>query len=294
MLAEEEYVDGLPGGMVDTQATSSGNRSIGFIAGPTNHPCMKCVYGILFLIVLVLACGCTGVSPGNSSSVQTPAATITPAVSANGTVLADLSSARPNASLALGPGAVVLSFQADEAQAMTFSLMEGAGTSYGEMEDLVMTGPYNGSLVFGPPDTAEYQLHITGNGTWSAVLTRPDSANPISVPVNLTGNGAAVSPYLTLEKGEYIFARDETGLSSPLYELRFANGSVVMNANNTCVLPCLGEDSPHPFVIMAIPANGSYLMSAIPRDSPYSWNVSISAVPEIPQRGPGPALRQET
>jgi hypothetical protein len=234
------------------------------------------------------------VSPGNSSSVQTPAATIAPAAPANGTGLADLSRVRPNASLTLSPGAVVLSFRAEGAQPMTFSLMEGAGTSYGEIEDLVMTGPYNGSLVFGPPDTAEYQLNITGNGTWSAVLTRPDSASPLSAPVNLTGNGAAVSPYLTLEKGEYIFARDETGLSSPLYEFRYANGSVVMNTNNTCVLPCLGEGSPHPFVIIEIPANGSYLMSAIPRDSPHPWNVSISAVPEIPQMGPGPALRQET
>lgn len=275
-------------------AAATGNRSIGFIAGPANPPCMKCVYGILFLVVLVLACGCTGVSPGNSSSVQTPASTIAPAAPANGTVLSELSSARPNASLTLGPGAVVLSFRAEGAQAMTFSFMEGAGTSYGEMVDLVMTGPYNGSLVFGPPDTAEYQLNITGNGTWSAVLTRPDSANPLGAPVNLTGDGAAVSPYLTLEKGEYIFARDETGLSSPLFEFRYANGSVVMNANNTCVLPCLGEGSPHPFVIMEIPANGSYLMSAIPRASPHLWNVSISAVPKIPQMGPGPVESQQT
>ncbi|MEN6394935.1 MAG: hypothetical protein ABFC78_00430, partial [Methanoregula sp.] len=208
---------------------------------------MKCVYGIFFLVVLVLACGCTNVSPEKSTPVQTvsvPAATTAPAT---GTVLAELSSARPNTSLSLKPGAVVLSFTADGAQAMTFSFTEGAGTTYGEMEDLVMTGPYNGSLVFGPPDTAGYQLNITGNGTWTAELTRPDSANPISIPVNLSGDGAAVSPYFALEKGEYIFSRGETGFSSPLYELRYANGSFVMNANNTCVLPCLGEASPNPF-----------------------------------------------
>jgi len=255
---------------------------------------MKCAYGILFLIVLVLVCGCTGVSPGNSSSVQTPVATIAPAAPANSSVLTELSRARPNSSLVLEPGAVVLSFQADGAQAMTFSLMEGTGTSYGEMEDLVMTGPYAGSLVFGPPDTAEYQLNITGNGTWTAQLSRPDTTRPLSAPVNLTGSGAAVSPAFVLEKGEYIFARDETGLASPLYELRFANGSVVMDANNTCVLPCIGEASPHPFVIMEIPKSGSYLLGAIPRTSPHPWNVTISAVPAVPQMGPGPALPKDT
>jgi hypothetical protein len=172
--------------------------------------------------------------------------------------------------------------------------MEGTGTSYGEMADLVMTGPFNGSLAFGPPDTAEYQLNITGSGTWSAVLSRPDSTHPLSVPVNLSGDGAAVSPYLALEKGEYIFSRDETGLSSPLYELRYANGSVVMDANNTCVLPCLGEDSPHPFVILEIPTNGSYFLNVIPSSNPHAWNVSLIAVPEILPMGPGPVVPRET
>jgi len=254
---------------------------------------MKFVYGILFLAVLVLACGCTTVPTDNSTSVPAPSATITAGTSANGTVLAELSSARPNASVMLEPGAVVLTFHTDGAEAMTFSFTEGAGTNYGEADDLVTTGPYTGSLVFGPPDTAEYQLNITGNGTWTAELTRPDSTHPLSIPVNLTGSGAAVSPYFALEKGEYIFARDETGFSSPLYELRYANGSVVMNANNTCVLPCIGEGSAHPFVIIEIPENGSYLLGAIPRSSPHPWNVTISAVPAVPQMGPGPVVSQQ-
>lgn len=247
---------------------------------------MKFVCGILFLILLVLACGCT--------MAPAPSATITAGTSTDGTVLAELSSARPNASVALEPGAVVLSFTTDGAQAMAFSFTEGAGTNYGEADDLVTTGPYTGSLVFGPPDSAEYLLNITGNGTWTAELTRPDSTHPLSIPVNLTGSGAAVSPYFALEKGEYIFARDETGFSSPLYELRYANGSVVMDANNTCVLPCIGEGSTHPFVIITIPENGSYLLGAIPRSSPHPWNVTISAVPVVPQMGPGPVVSQQT
>ncbi|WP_292370899.1 hypothetical protein [Methanoregula sp. UBA64] len=256
---------------------------------------MKCVYGIVILIVLVLASGCTGSTSEKDTAVQTasaPAVTTVTGTPVTGTPLAELSRARPNASVKLEHGAVVLTFTADGPQAMTFGITEGAETIYGESDDLVMTGPYTGSLVFGPPDTAEYQLNITGNGTWTAELTRPDTTRPLSVPVNLTGTGAEVSPAFVLEKGEYIFARDEVGLASPLYELRYANGSVVMDANNTCVLPCLGEGSMHPFAIMAIPVNGSYLVSAIPRSSPHPWNVTISAVPAVPQMGPGPALPQ--
>jgi hypothetical protein len=177
---------------------------------------------------------------------------------------------------------------------MTFGITEGNGTLYGESEELLISAPYNGSVVFGPPDTAEYQVSVTGNGTWTARLTRPDIAHPLSVPVNLSGNGAEVSPALALENGGYIFSRDETGLSSPLYELRYANGSLVMNADNTCVLPCLGMDSPHPFVIITIPETGSYLLGVVPRDSPHPWNVSISTVPAIPSMGPGPALPGST
>jgi hypothetical protein len=254
---------------------------------------MKCIYAFLFLIVLILACGCTGTAPEKITTVQTtPASTATtaPAISSTGTVLAELSSARPNTSLALESGAVVLSFQADGPQFVSFTIMEGNGTTYSEMEELAMTGPYAGSVIFGPPDTAEYEVNVTSNGTWTARLIRPDSTHPISAPVNLSGGGAAVSRFFALEKGEYIFSRDETGLSSPLYELRFANGSYVMNVDNTCVLPCMGMDSPHPFAIIAIPETGTYVLNVVSRDSPHPWNVSISEAPAIPAMGPGPAM----
>ena len=143
---------------------------------------MKFVYGILFLAVLVLACGCT--------TVPAPSATITAGTSANGTVLAELSSARPNASVALEPGAVVLTFHTDRAESMAFSFTEGTGTSYGEADDLVTTGPYTGSLVFGPPDSAEYQLNITGNDTWELTLTAsaPSRCSPTSNPASTTAS----------------------------------------------------------------------------------------------------------
>jgi hypothetical protein len=254
---------------------------------------MKCLLGFFLLIVLILVCGCTGVSPDTTAPVQTPAvsaAGTAPASSATGTALAELSSAQPNASLALEAGALILSFQADGPQFMSFTITEGNGTMYSEMEELVMTGPYAGSVIFGPPDTAEYVVNITSNGTWTARLIRPDVTHALSAPVNLSGDGATVSPLLALEKGEYIFSRDETGLASPLYEFRFANGSVVMNADNACVLPCIGMDSPHPFVIIAIPETGTYVLNVISRDSPHPWNASISEAPAILPMGPGPVM----
>jgi hypothetical protein len=257
---------------------------------------MKCIYGIFFLIALVLASGCASTSLENSAPA-TPAPTATmavPAASEAGPALAELSDARPNTSLPLEAGAIVFSFRADGAQKMAVSLTEGNGTSYGEMAELVMTGPFAGSLVFGPPDTAEYRFSVTGSGAWTGQLSRPDCTNPLSAPVNLSGDGAEVAPCFTLEKGSYIFNREETGFSSPVFELRYANGSMVMNATNTCVLPCLGPGSPHPFAIMEIPEDGSYFLGVIPRDNPHPWNVSISAVPAIPEMGPGPVILPDT
>jgi hypothetical protein len=45
---------------------------------------------------------------------------------------------------------------------------------------------------------------------------------------------------------------------------------------------------------MEIPEDGSYLLGVIPRESPCAWNVSISAVPAIPQMGPGPVILKNT
>jgi hypothetical protein len=254
---------------------------------------MKCAYGILLLVVFLLACGCTGTPPEMPASVQTMpdiAATVSPAVPATGAVLAELSDVRPNATLALQPGTVLVSFRAEDAQKMTFGFTNGG--DYAEMSEIEVTGPYAGTLAFGPPDAGGYQLNITGSGRWTATAALPDAAAHLAVPVNLSGSGTAVSPVFALEAGEYIFARNETGLSSPLYELRFANGSYLMDANNTCVQPCLGMDSAHSFTFIEIPESGEYFLSVLPRSSPHPWNVTISAVPVILPLGPGPVILQ--
>ena len=256
---------------------------------------MKCAQGIFLLIIMALICGCTGTSPEMPATVQsTPdtTATVSPPAAATGPVLAELSNDLPNATLELQPGTVVVSFCAEDAQKMTFSFTNGG--DYAEMSEIMVTGPYAGTLAFGPPAAGIYQLNVTGSGQWTATTALPDAATPLAVPVDLSGSGTAVSPAFALESGEYIFARNETGLSSPLYELRFANGSYLMNSNNTCVQPCLRMDSPHSFTFIEIPESGNYFLSVQSRSSPHPWNVTISAAPVIIPLGPGPVIPETT
>jgi len=279
----------------DGRAATMRNRIDRVFPYHANTVGMKCVQGFFLLVILVLACGCTGTPPEIPATVQTIpdiTATVSPAVPATGAVLAELSDVRPNATLALQPGTVLVSFRAEDAQKMTFSFTNGG--DYAEMSEIVVTGPYTGTLAFGPPDAGGYQLNITGSGRWTATAALPDAAAHLAVPVNLSGSGTTVSPAFALEAGEYIFARNETGLSSPLYELRFANGSYLMDANNTCVQPCFGMDSGHPFTFFEIPESGDYFLSVLPRSSPHPWNVTISVVPAIPPLGPGPVILQTT
>lgn len=255
---------------------------------------MKCAHGICILIIMVLACGCTGNTAEKLSTPVIPATTAhaAPASPTPGAALAELSAAQPNASLALQPGTIIVSFRAEDAQKMTFGFTNGG--DYAEMSDLVLTAPYAGTLAFGPPAAGEYMVNITGSGLWTATAALPDRETPLAVPINLSGSGTAVSPLFTLERGEYILERDETGLSSPLYELRFANGSFLMDANNTCVQPCFGMGSLHPFTFIEIPESGSYFLSVQPRSDPHPWNVTISEAPVIPLLGPGPAILETT
>ncbi len=255
---------------------------------------MKGIFGIILLVLVVLACGCTGTSQEPPAAVQTtpePAVTTAPAAPAPGTILTELSPAQPSAALVLQPGTVIVSFTADEPQTMTFSFT--GGSEYAEMSEIKLTGPFSGMLAFGPPAAAEYQLNITGTGIWSARAAHRDTPLPLEIPVNLSGSGVTLTPDVSLEKGEYIFSRDETGLFSPGYELRFANGSYLMDADNSCVQPCFKPDSPDTFHIIKIPESGTYFLSAFPRSSPHPWNVSIAAVPVIPAMGPGPVMPQD-
>jgi hypothetical protein len=177
---------------------------------------------------------------------------------------------------------------------MEFSFSPRGNESYGAATELTTSSPYSGSVAFQVPAKGTYILNITGTGRWTAGAAPLVTANPLEAPVNLSGAGTQVTPVFSLEKGEYIFERNTTGLSSPYYFLQFANGSPLMDANNSYPQPGFGALSPHPFVLVTIPENGIYYLTALGRDNPGPWSVTISPVPKIPAMGPGPVILPKT
>lgn len=249
-------------------------------------------FHFFFAIIMILgiaACGCTqpATTPSATTTTVTAAATVHPAP-AVGSSLATLSDARPYTSLMLDTGVVLVSFQADGPRKMLFNL--ACGQDWGAFSEIRMTGPYNGTVAFGLPTKGECMVNISGSGAWTAQVSRPEMKTPLNIPVNMSGAGTTVTPVFTLEKGQYIFQRGEIGLASPEYELMFANGSYLMNANNTFVQPGFGMDSPESFRIIDVPESGTFFLGVTARENPWSWNASIIAVPPVPFMGPGPVI----
>ncbi len=248
---------------------------------------MKYAFWILLLIAaVILTCGCTqqsAVSP--TEPTPTPTAAGQPADSA----LARLSDAGPNATLSLDAGVILLSFHAAGAQKMEVDFGD-VSDKYGVYYDFSTTGPFDGSLVLPVPQKEEYLLNVSGNGSWTASVSQFESGTVLRAPLNLSGDGTKVPSAFYLEEGQYIFERNETGVSSPLYELLYANGSYVMDANNTYVEPGFAELSPETFRIITIPQSGEYILSVLARDNPGTWTISILPAPTLPPLGPGPEI----
>jgi len=207
-----------------------------------------------------------------------------------GLPLALLSNDHPNSSLKLDPGVVIVSFQAYDPQEMQFN--QYCRQSWAESSEIRMNSPYNGSLAFGIPEKNDCSINISGSGTWTAQVSRMEMNNPLKMPLNLSGSGTTVSPPFTLEKGNYIFQRGETGIASPMYELTFSNGTPLMDGNNTYIQPSFNSAIPDTFHIISIPEPGVYFLSVIAEDNPKPWNVSISSLLEVPVMGPGPVIRK--
>ncbi|MDN7023632.1 hypothetical protein FGU65_01740 [Methanoculleus sp. FWC-SCC1] len=251
---------------------------------------MKYAFFILLLIAaVILTCGCTqqsAVSP--TEPTPTPTAAGQPADAA----LARLSDSSPNLALSLDAGVLLLSFHTDGAQKMDIGFTD-ASNVYGAGYDFSTTGPFNGSLVLPVPQKEDYLLNVSGTGAWTASVSRFEPDAVLRAPLNLSGDGTEVPPAFYLEEGQYIFERNETGVSSPLYELLYANGSYVMDANNTYVEPRFPEFSPETFRIVTIPQSGEYILSVLARDNPSNWTVSILPAPTLPPLGPGPEIPEK-
>ena len=209
-----------------------------------------------------------------------------------GSLLATLSNDQPNVSFMQDPGAVLVSFQADGPQTLTFN--QKCTKDWADFAELKISAPYNGTLTFHSPAQSECSLNISGTGTWIAQVTKFVLDNPLKVPLNLSGQGTMVTAPFTLEQGQYIFQREETGEASPLYQITYANGSPLMDVNNTHVIPDFGMLSPETFKIVDIPESGTYYLSVFStKEDPTPWHVSILTMPEVPQMGPGPAILEK-
>jgi len=233
----------------------------------------------ILLIICILACGCTG---------KTPAVpvTVTPMEEPG---LTSLSDSHPNATFSHDPGVIVVSFRTDGAQKMELDF-SNVSQGYVAATQFTTSGPFAGSVAFQMPVKDMYQLNISGNGRWTAEVTPLVTTNPLNAPVNLSGSGTLVTPVFSLEKGEYFFNRNETGLASPYYFLYYVNGTPLMDVNNSYIQPGFGALSPHPFVFVTVPESGTFYLSALGRNNPGNWSVSISSVPRLPPMGPGPEI----
>jgi len=242
---------------------------------------------VLVLIVCIFISGCTQ-QPVTPTTIG--AQTGTPAT---GSIPASLSNARPNVILALDTGVIIVSFHTSGAEKMDVNFGNVSG-GYGALYSFSTNAPFDGSLAFQVPQKDQYLLNITSTEGWTAEVTSLKPSFVLKVPVNLSGSGTQVTPFFYLEKGQYFFQRDETGLGSPQYYLWYANGSPLMDANNTFVQPGFGIDSPHPFRFIDIPESGTYFVSTLSRNNPGNWSASISPVPPLPHMGPGPMITQST
>jgi hypothetical protein len=203
--------------------------------------------------------------------------------------LTKLSDSHPNTTFSHDPGVIVVSFWTDGAQKMELDF-SNVSQGYVAATQFTTSGPYAGSVAFQAPVKDTYQLNISGSGRWTAEVTPLVTTNPLKAPVNLSGSGTVVTPVFSLEKGEYFFSRNETGLASPYYFLYYVNGTPLMDANNSYIQPGFGERSSHPFVFVTVPESGTFYLSVLGRNNPGNWSVSLSLVPKLPPMGPGPEI----
>ncbi|QSZ67243.1 hypothetical protein RJ40_06880 [Methanofollis aquaemaris] len=249
---------------------------------------MKQIFWIALLLAgMLLACGCTeqGTAPQTPTPTPTATATVTPTPNATATVTpaaslpVELSSSSPYATLSLDAGVLFVSFHAEEAQKMEINFAN-ATQGFAEMDEFSMTGPYNGSVVYEIPQKDEYLLNISGTGAWTAEASRYVPGEGLKAPLNLTGTGTEVPSAVYLEQGQYVFERNETGEASPLYIMRHANGSYLMDANLSRSQTAFGVLSTETSKNLTISESGTYILSVIASENPAPWSVSISPANE--------------
>ncbi|PWR75062.1 hypothetical protein DLD82_07550 [Methanospirillum stamsii] len=259
---------------------------------------MKIFHLVLLIMVLSIST-CGSVQETTILSNNTPSSSAAATQDPDpGTVqpLATLSNDHPSTSLMLDPGVILVSFQAEGPQRMSFD--PKCKHCWLEPSIREITSPFQGSHAYGIPEKDECTFNISGSGIWTAQVSRMEMNPSLQPPVNLSGSGTAVSPAFYLEKGHYIFQREEAGEASPVYDLMFSNGSYLMDANNTYVQPGFGDvydySSPGKIRLFDIAESGTYYLSVYAKENPKPWNASINILAPAPVMGPGPAILKST
>lgn len=269
---------------------------------------MRCIASVFFIILLcILVCGCIfqpSASPSAHNQTGTlPAYTMTTVPTPiAGSVIAILEKTHPNMTFSLDPGAYIISIRAQETVDLVIdfrSVAHGLDEFGGYLQSFNTTGPYNGSVAMVIPKKGKYHLEIrthsnftVGEGIWTAEVSPLPEDNPLKVPVHISGAGRMVTPPFYLDKGEYIFERNETLPNSPNFKLFYADGSFLRDLNGY-VQPNFNQNSPKKFTDIIIPESGTYFLSVATEKSPHYWAASIFTLPKTPLSSHFPVFTNE-
>jgi hypothetical protein len=190
------------------------------------------------LIVLILACGCTGsrtsttsdVTPtqtvsqsaGAAVSTQTTAPTQT-ATTVPTTIKTTVSTPVPTPSpISLsGSGKEATEFFNLEKGLVKFTLTHNGDRNFavwlmdsdGNREDLLVNeiGSFSGSHAIGIKKAEKYLLDITADGRWTVKIEQPRYTSAQGIPITFTGEGQKASDPCYLEKGLVRFKMTHDG-----------------------------------------------------------------------------------
>lgn len=191
------------------------------------------------LIVLILACGCTGDRASTTSDV-TPSQTVdhsagaaatqptspaqTPATvpTVKTTTIAPEPSPAP-ISLS-GNGKEATDFFDLEKGLVTFTLTHNGDSNFaiwlldsdGNKKGLLVNeiGSFSGSHALGIRNAGQYLLDISADGRWTVTIEQPRYATAPGIPKTITGDGETASDPVYLEKGLVRFEMSHDGDSN--------------------------------------------------------------------------------
>ena len=128
-------------------------------------------------------------------------------------------------------------------------------------------GSHSGSMALTIPNTGNYLLDVTADGTWSVDIASPPALASDTAPVTILGTGRTVTPFYELDKGLWIVQLEHDGSSNFAIWLLDKNGGKVDLLVNE-----IGSHSGS--MALTIPNTGNYLLD-VAADG--TWSVDIAS-----------------